>query len=139
MLTATDDSGQVVGFCAAGPAADTSGGDGEVVVLNIDPSAWGHGHGQALLGAAIQHLVDEGFEDALLWVHPDNARARRLYEAAGWTCEGVGRTATVHGIAVPQVRYRRSLRPARRRLLDDERAGHPGVQRAVKRVGPARQ
>jgi len=42
-------------------------------------------------------------------VLPDNARARRFYEVAGWTTDGTRRTSEVLGVVVPEVRYRRRL------------------------------
>jgi hypothetical protein len=45
----------------------------------------------------------------VLWVHPDNARARRFYERADWICDDVTQEAEVLGIVVPEVRYRRPL------------------------------
>jgi RimJ/RimL family protein N-acetyltransferase len=43
----------------------------------------------------------------VLWVLPANARARRFYERAGWTCDGTERTVDALGLTVPEVRYRR--------------------------------
>jgi RimJ/RimL family protein N-acetyltransferase len=54
-------------------------------------------------------LARLGFLNAVLWVLPGNARARRFYEAAGWTLDGFERTAEVMGIVVPELRYRRRL------------------------------
>jgi RimJ/RimL family protein N-acetyltransferase len=64
---------------------------------------------QALLEAAERELARLGFLNAVLWVLPGNARARRFYEAAGWTLDGFERTAEVMGIVVPELRYRRRL------------------------------
>jgi hypothetical protein len=38
--------------------------------------------------AALAHLVASGFEQAVLWVLEDNARARGFYAARGWTDGG---------------------------------------------------
>jgi hypothetical protein len=43
------------------------------------------------------------------WVLPDNARARRFYEVAGWITDGIQRTSEVLGVVVPEVRYRQRL------------------------------
>jgi hypothetical protein len=40
---------------------------------------------------------------------PGNRRARRFYEIAGWVADGADRTTEVHGVLVPEVRYRRRL------------------------------
>jgi RimJ/RimL family protein N-acetyltransferase len=77
--------------------------------INIDPHHWGTGVGRALLAAAQAELARLGYAQAVLWVLPDNARARRFYEVAGWTTDGVQRTTEVRGVVVPEVRYRRRL------------------------------
>jgi RimJ/RimL family protein N-acetyltransferase len=100
--------GSVVGFAALG--ADREAQDtGELFALNVDPDHWGSGVGQALLGSTCAELSKLGFAEAVLWVLPGNARARRLYEAAGWTPDGAARTADVLGVTVGEVRYRRAL------------------------------
>jgi ribosomal protein S18 acetylase RimI-like enzyme len=99
--------GQVVGFAALGPAGvDDSG---ELYSINVDPDAWGAGAGRELLEAAQDELRALGYGDAILWVLPGNDRARRFYERAGWTDDGVERTQQVLGATVPEVRYRRAL------------------------------
>jgi RimJ/RimL family protein N-acetyltransferase len=52
----------------------------------------GRGHGRALLA----HVVDAVFTETNAWrvwlgVFPENARARRAYEAVGFTAEGIAR------------------------------------------------
>jgi ribosomal protein S18 acetylase RimI-like enzyme len=97
---------EVVGFAAAGPSPDPEGA-GELYSINVDPGAWGTGAGRALLQAAQAELARLGFDEAVLWVLPANARARRFYEAAGWVADGTERSAEVLGVAVPEMRYRR--------------------------------
>jgi ribosomal protein S18 acetylase RimI-like enzyme len=109
-LVAEDDQGTVTGFIVAGPAdRDPDAAEGEVYALNVEPSAWGQGAGRALLIAGMDHLRAAGFAEAVLWVHPDNERARRFYEAAGWHAEGAQRREEIFGVEVPEVRYRRAL------------------------------
>ncbi len=55
-------------------------------------NAWGTGAGRLLMSAFVERLRESGFEDATLWVLDDNPRARRFYEAAGWTLDGGSRT-----------------------------------------------
>ena len=98
-----------IGFVVVGPDRGGSEGWGEVAALNVDPNHWGRGAGRALLHAGVEHLRAEGFGDALLWVHPDNRRARRFYERAGWCLDGAERRDEVMGVEVPGVRYRRAL------------------------------
>jgi ribosomal protein S18 acetylase RimI-like enzyme len=99
---------RVVGFAVVGPAHDPEGA-GELCAINVDPDHWGTGVGSALLAAAQAELARLGYAEAVLWVLPDNARARRFYELTGWTTEGTQRTSEVLGVVVPKVRYRRRL------------------------------
>ena len=79
------------------------------------PRPLGTGVGRTLLAAAQAELTRLGYTEAVLWVLPNNARARRFYEVAGWITDGIQRTSEVLGVAVPEVRYRRRLQtyPAR--------------------------
>lgn len=78
-------------------------------VTNVDPDAWDTGAGSALHRSALDAMVDSGFMAAILWVHPDNIRARRFYENRGWHSDDVSRQETVLGAAVPELRYSRAL------------------------------
>ena len=79
------------------------------------PRPLGAGVGRTLLAAAQAELTRLGYTEAVLWVLPNNARARRFYEVAGWITDGIQRTSEVLGVVVPEVRYRRRLQtyPAR--------------------------
>jgi ribosomal protein S18 acetylase RimI-like enzyme len=103
-----EDDGRIAGFAAAGAAEDDEG-VGELYVINVDPEHWGRGAGRALLEEATRQLAALGLTRAVLWVLPANRRARRFYEAAGWTADGVERTAEVLGVTVPETRYSRTL------------------------------
>ena len=106
------DGPQVLGFCTAGHArGDDELGLGELYALNVDPPAWGRGAGRALLAAATAWL-DARFRVSILWVTEENARARRLYERAGWTPDGVARTEDFGGASVRDCRYRWTGKPA---------------------------
>lgn len=74
----------VVGFALAAP---DSPGVAELHYLALDPSEWGRGTGGLLVDAVCGELVDEGFEQLLLWVYADNLRALALYERTGWRRE----------------------------------------------------
>jgi ribosomal protein S18 acetylase RimI-like enzyme len=105
-----EDHGRVVGFIVLGPAGgDDERDTGEVFSLNVDPASWRHGIGRALLEAGVDTLLNFGFREAVLWVHPGNERARRFYEAAGWQDDHAERRQDVLGVEVSEVRYR--LRP----------------------------
>jgi diamine N-acetyltransferase len=58
----------------------------------------GRGHGKLLL----THLADRIFRDTeayRIWLglYPDNARARRVYEAVGFKAEGISRGSAFFG------------------------------------------
>lgn len=100
----------VVGFAVVGGALEPEGSPlGELYAINLRPDTWGRGVGALLLAAAEETLVDLGHPEAVLWVVPGNARARRFYERHGWVSDAVERVATVFGVTVPEVRYRRRL------------------------------
>ena len=62
-----------------------------------------------LIVAGDQRLRDLGHEEAVIWVLEDNPRARRFYEATGWSTDGTTRPIELLGSEVPEVRYRKSL------------------------------
>lgn len=101
---------RVAGFALGGPeAGEEDSIRGELYAINIDPRIWGQGVGRALLEAAESRLAASKFRVAVLWVHPDNERARRFYESTGWEVEGATRTEDVLGVTVPEIRYLRRL------------------------------
>jgi ribosomal protein S18 acetylase RimI-like enzyme len=106
-----DAARNVAGFSSYGPANDGEAGTGELYAINLDPAAWGHGLGGALLDHVAGRLRDHDFGEAVLWVEPSNARARAMYERHGWTPDGAARRATVMGATVDEVRYRIALDP----------------------------
>jgi len=110
LLVVVDDQ-RIVGFACFGP----KGGDdaaphiGQLYAINLDPDVWGRGLGGALLTDATDRLTELGYVEAVLWVVPDNQRARRLYESAGWVDDELRRDDEVFGVVVPEMRYRRRL------------------------------
>ena len=78
-------------------------------VINLDPAHWGKGIGRALLQDVTTALSEMKFLEAVLWVVPENSRARSLYESEGWTEDGGMKTEEVLGATVTEIRYRRQL------------------------------
>ncbi len=104
------DDGVVVGFAAAGPEHDGRAADtGELYAINLDPQMWGRGLGRELLREMTAELAGLGYREAVLWVVPQNDRARRFYESEGWRDDRVRRDDEVFGVVVPEMRYRRAL------------------------------
>ena len=100
--------GRVVGFVAVGRTHDEEG-DGELYAIYVHPDHWGTGVGRALIDAGEERLRDLGHRDAHLWVLDDNPRARRFYEAAGWTTDGAERRLEFLGFVLDEVRYTKKL------------------------------
>jgi hypothetical protein len=70
----------------------------------------GHGGRTSTDGASPGATACIGFAEATLWVHEDNPRARRFYEAGGWRLDGAEKELEQFDIRVTEVRYRISLR-----------------------------
>jgi len=110
--------GVVVGFCSAGgarlPGADDREADstGEVYAIYVLPDAQGMGAGRALLEAADDAMREQGFTRAILWVLAGNAPAIAFYERMGWQADGATKQEEIGGVAIEEIRYRRSLGPA---------------------------
>lgn len=108
-----EDAGNIVGFASCGSERGSLDHPtvGELYAINLTPMVWGRGLGRELLAAATQVLADDGYAAAILWVVPQNDRARYVYERAGWTADGTDRVDTVQGATVDEVRYRCNLTP----------------------------
>lgn len=102
--------GRVVGFANLGPAFE-SVPDGELYAINVLPEAWGTGVGPALLAAAEDELALLGHRVAVLWVIPENARARRFYARSGWHSTDLRSTREVGGAQVGLVQHLKVLIP----------------------------
>lgn len=99
--------GRAVGFCTFGPGDDE--GWGEIFAIYVHPEHWGEGHGHELLVAGEAALVEQGHEQALLWVLEGNERGRRFYERQGWTVGKPIRVEAIGGVQVTELRYEKSL------------------------------
>lgn len=104
------DAGLIVGFATTAPAHESDAPEsGELCALNVDPERWGCGIGAALVSAARARLLGLGFPEAILWAMVGNARADRFYRIDGWRPDGARRTASVWGVTVEELCYRRAL------------------------------
>ena len=105
-----EEEGVILGFATTVPARDAQAvGSGELSALHVDPEQWGRGIGVALISAARNRLVADGFQDAIVWVLSGNVRALRFYMKDGWLADGISRTDVVWGLQVQEIRYRRAL------------------------------
>lgn len=103
---AVDDDG-VIGFCAIGPSRDAPD-EGELWSLYLDPAHIGRGAGRRLLDRARADLGAR-WRQATLWVLAGNTRARRVYEAAGWSPDGAEKRVAFGAESRIEVRYRLEL------------------------------
>lgn len=102
--------GQLVGFAHLCPARDTGDNTtGEIVAMYVTPGSWRSGVGRRLMAASLDHLVQAGFDRAILWVLSDNERAIRFYEATGWRADGASKSDTVGDVPVIEIRMTQLL------------------------------
>ncbi len=100
--------GSVVGMALVWPArGEDEGGLGELIMINLAPTAWGTGAGTELFETCEDELRRLGFAEVVLWVAEANARARRFYERQGWTADGSAKTDEIGGAPITEVRYRK--------------------------------
>ncbi len=71
---------------------DWNGADGITLLMRIAMAEPDRGHGRAFLRALIDHVFTQtACHRFWLGQFPDNARARHVYEAAGFVAEGIAR------------------------------------------------
>ena len=96
--------GAIVGFAGIGPSRDPVDPQlGELDTIAVEPSHWRSGIGQRLMSTAIEHLIADGYREAVVWTLANYPRGQRFYAATGWSLDGGTRDQG------RQVRYRRSL------------------------------
>ncbi len=104
-----EESRRIVGFASFGPDRDDPG-PGELYAIYVDPDEWGTDAGWRLFAEARRILKDDGYPEIRLWVLAANERARRFYERAGMTTDGVPAPHRLDaGVELPKLRYRAPL------------------------------
>ena len=61
---------------------------GEVHGIYLIEEFWGRGYGREMMNCAIDSLKQIGYNEIILWVLEENARARRFYEKCGFIFDG---------------------------------------------------
>lgn len=108
VLVAESDAG-IVGFTGFGPSPEAPS-VAEIGTLYTLPEVWSTGIGRQLMHGVLATLDRAApYTHATLWVLEANARARRFYEAAGWSPDGASVTDTTAGASLGKLRYRRTL------------------------------
>ena len=102
---------EVVGFAVFGAEQSPTSPPscGELYAMNLDPDHWGQGIGRVLLRRVTDTLIAMGDKEAVLWVVPENLRARALYESEGWVADGGVSTEEILGVTVTDIRYRKPV------------------------------
>ena len=94
----------IVGLAGIGPSRDPIDSKlRELYTIAVDPPYWRKGIGKALISLALQHLVSDGYREAILWTVEGYERGIAFYEAMGWKRDGGVRD---NG---RQIRFRRDL------------------------------
>jgi GntR family transcriptional regulator len=86
-VLAESDDGSVLGWLRFGDDPDDAR-NGHIYSLYVRPSAGGRGVGRRLLEHGIEQCTAGSERAVTLWVFEANARARRLYTAAGFVDDG---------------------------------------------------
>jgi len=98
---------RVVGFAITGPASDPDCdpvADGELQELTVDPATRGQGHGSRLLQAAVDTLLADRFNRAVIWTIATDDALRVFLSEAGWAPDGAHRTLDLDGTGTTQVK-----------------------------------
>ena len=104
----TEHRGSIVGLVGIGPSRDPVDPElGELDSIAVDPPYWHKGIGKALISLALQHLVSDGYREAIVWTVEGYERGIAFYEAMGWKRDGGVRDGG------RQIRFRRDLAPFR--------------------------
>jgi len=111
-FVAIDDAG-VVGFAGIGLADDDfappPSGAAELYAIYVREAAKRTGVGRALIERATDAMRANGSRHAVLWVFEANDRARRFYEAVGWSPDGARAEHRFDGGSRPVLRFAREL------------------------------
>ncbi|WP_283134741.1 GNAT family N-acetyltransferase [Rhizohabitans arisaemae] len=78
---------RVVGLASHGPAEDPDLDPttvAELLTLLVSPDHTGAGHGSRLLNATVDHLREDGFTTAVVWVFAEHKAMLGFLESAGW-------------------------------------------------------
>jgi len=63
-------------------------GYAELICIHSLQDQWRRGYGSKMMHAVLEDAAAAGFSKIMLWVFEDNTRARRFYEAHGFTTNG---------------------------------------------------
>lgn len=105
----------IVGFAMTGLSRDpdVAPSTAEVFAIYLAQQVAGKGVGRVLFARSVDELRSQGYDQAVLWVLESNTRARKFYEAAGWTPDGSRKTEErPEGTHLDEIRYHIVFKPA---------------------------
>jgi len=80
--------------------------EAEVWAIYVAPDFWSTGTGRLLWLRAKELMVEQGFKSCSLWVFPQNARAIKFYQAAGFVADpSPPKNFELGGQKLQEVRY----------------------------------
>ena len=104
---------ELVGFAAAGPAADEGLNPAttvELLTMLVEPR-WGRrGHGSRLLAASVEGWRRDGATTAVIWVWERDPATRSFLVSGGWELDGAGRGLDTGPVVQRQLRFHTDLR-----------------------------
>lgn len=80
-------------------------GDAELICIHSLQSGWRRGYGTKMMEAVLSDIRAAGYSRVVLWVFERNQRARRFYEACGFTPNGKAKT----GLGAAEICYEKNL------------------------------
>lgn len=63
-------------------------GYAELICIHSLQNQWRNGYGSRMMDVVLRDIADAGYTKVMLWVFQDNLRARKFYEAQGFTTDG---------------------------------------------------
>ena len=60
----------------------------ELICIHSLQNHWREGYGSKMMDAVLRDIASAGYTKVMLWVFEENVRARRFYEAHGFTTDG---------------------------------------------------
>jgi RimJ/RimL family protein N-acetyltransferase len=103
--------GRAIGHLTVGPCRDDDLDErtvGEIWGIYLAPGHWRQGIGTRVCQRAESMLRARGVRRSVLWVFEGNERARRFYEAMGYTPDEATKIIEV-GAPLTAIRYRKDL------------------------------
>lgn len=96
-----EQDGEVVGWCAIGPAREPHASDGawELYAMYLHPRVFGAGAGWPLMRWCLEAFDRSGAPELVLRVLRDNDRARNFYARAGFEPDARAESKPFHGAA----------------------------------------